>query len=60
MPKQDIFNADLNKFNAAFKKMGALIEDDGVIVGVDPTVAPAVMLNSYKNLVSYGYANSLL
>lgn len=60
MGSQQAFNTDLNKFNTAFQRMGAVIMEDGAPVGVDPTVAPAWMLDSYSRLLSYGYANSLL
>lgn len=54
------FLADLERMNTALRAMGALLEEDGEVVGIDPTVAPPALLSAYSGLVSYGYANGLL
>lgn len=60
MTDQAVFDADLDKFNTAFREMGALVVEDGEVIGIDPTVAPAAMLDSYSRLTQYGIVNGLL
>ncbi len=61
MTAQETFDADLRRFNKAFEAMpDAIIYEDGEPVGLDPTVVPHRMAETYGALLSYGYANGLL
>jgi hypothetical protein len=57
---QVAFNADLEKFNAAFERAGAVLTYEDGSKGVDPTNVPQWLLDAHSALLSYGYANGLL
>ncbi len=60
MTTQSVFNADLERFNAAFRDADALITDDDGSVWIDTTKVDEALVSAYTNLHSYGYANGLL
>ena len=54
------FAADLAKINAKIVALdGVRAEPDG-FTWVDPARVPAELMDVYKNLLSYGYANGLI
>jgi len=60
MTEQEVFNADLDRFNAAFQKAGAVgVLADGFQY-VDEEMLPRELVNSYRRLVTYGFARGLL
>lgn len=64
MTQQEVFTADLNRMNAKFQALGAVIsgtDPDGTVwQAIDPSKAPAVLTSAYSGLISYGYANGLI
>lgn len=60
MASQDVFEADLARFNAFFQEAGAVLTFEDGSRGVDPTKVPESVLSAHQGLLSYGYANGLL
>ena len=60
MASRSVFNADLARFDATFNDLDAVVTEPDGFRWIDPTKAPAELVNSYLSLVSYGYANGLL
>ena len=55
-----VFANDLARFNVMLNDLDAVVTFPDGFVGIDPTKAPAELLEAYCHLVSYGYANGLL
>jgi hypothetical protein len=60
MTSQEVFDTDRARLEAAIAKLGAVVTFDDGTQGIDPTIAPASLIDTYSNLLSYGYANGLL
>lgn len=57
MTTQAVFNADLDRFNAALAPWVITFEDGWQGLSMD---APLELTEPYKGLLCYGYANGLL
>lgn len=63
MTQQEVFNQNLAALNAYIEERGALItgtDESGDYTLIDPTKVPAPVLDAYRGLLSFGYANGLL
>ncbi len=60
MTQQQVFDADLDRMNARFEALGAIVTFDDGFQGIDPTKAPAALVSAYSGLLQYGYANGLI
>lgn len=59
-PSPDVFQADLDRHNIAFRRLGAVIDcGDGSYV-IDEDKVPDTLLSSYSGLLQIGYANGLI
>jgi hypothetical protein len=54
------FEADMARFDQAFRKLGAISTDADGFAWIDASRVPAAMLRSYRRLAEYGYATGLL
>ena len=50
------FEADLARFDQAFRAAGAIRTAPGGFAWIDPARVPAALLRSYRRLIEYGYA----
>ena len=60
MASQAVFDADLARFDAAFKAADAIVTEPDGFTWIDETRVPAGMVDAYAGLRSYGYANGLI
>lgn len=54
------FQADLARFDKAFRAAGAIRTDPDGFAWVDAAKVPVAMLRAFRGLMEYGYANGLL
>jgi len=56
-----VFDAELLRFQRLFEAMpAAIVYENGEPVGLDRTVVPHDLAETYQSFLSYGYANGLL
>ena len=54
------FEADMARFDKMFADANAIMTTDDGFAYIDQSKFPADIIDTYWNLVSYGYANGLL
>lgn len=54
------FEADMARFDKAFRAAGAICADSDGFAWIDAAKVPSDMLRAFRRLVEYGYANGLL
>jgi len=54
------FEADMARFDKLFIAADAIVIEPDGFRWIDPTKVPAGIIDTYRNLVSYGYANGLI
>lgn len=59
-PSAAVFQADLDRFNAAFRDLGAITTYDDGFVGIDPELVPTALMEQYERFTQLGYANGIL
>lgn len=57
---EKVFDADMARFDKAFRAADALVTYSDGFIGIDETKVPADLIRSYQRLVCYGYATGLL
>lgn len=63
MSHAEVFEKDLERMNAHFRELGAVItgtDESGDYALIDPAKVNPAILSAYSNLLSYGYANGLI
>jgi len=55
-----VFANDLARFDALFHDADAVVVEPDGFTWIDPTKVSAALLDTYCNLLSYGYANGLM
>lgn len=53
------FNADLARFDKAFRDADAIRTLDDGFTWIDESKVPASLVRSYRRFMQYGYANGL-
>jgi hypothetical protein len=60
MNQQEVFNADVARFDEAFRKADAIRTDDDGFQWIDATKVSPGLLNAYERFRQYGYATGLM
>lgn len=63
MGENDFFYRDLDRYNAAFTELDAVVtyhDGEEEFMGIDQAKVPTALLGGYQLLLQYGAANGLL
>ncbi|MEX5635765.1 hypothetical protein [Parafrankia sp. FMc2] len=58
--QRECFDRDLERLNAELERLGAVITLSDGWRGIDEAKVPADLLRTYRELISYGWANGHL